>query len=190
MLVGRGCPISPAEALPDGKTRVGTAAPAVLVHCPAPRPNMELGRPSPPALAVSAISCAIPASHTCSLTLLLEKQGQLSLTPRGGGWQHLARSRCLVNKVPLIVRTCFGRWSRARRTCPSAVSGKEIQAVPTPWCLPLPCSGNMAEREVLRSLDRPGSREWVFMWMNAFGLQSSLAKQHSHLHPPMSVSGA
>ena len=74
--------------------------------------------------------------------------------------------------------------------CPSAVSGKEIQAVPTPWCLPLPCSGNMAEREVLRSLDRPGSREWVFMWMNAFGLQSSLAKQHSHLHPPMSVSGA
>ena len=62
--------------------------------------------------------------------------------------------------------------------------------MPTPWCLLLPCSGNMAEREVPRSLDQPGSREWVFMWMTAFGLQSSLAKGHSHLHPPMSVLGA
>ena len=28
------------------------------------------------------------------------------------------------------------------------------------------------------------------MRMNAFGLRSSLAKGHLHLHPPMSVSGA
>ena len=38
---------------------------------------------------------------------------------------------------------------------PGAVCSKEIQAVPTPWCLPLPCSGNMAEREAPRSLDLP-----------------------------------
>ena len=28
------------------------------------------------------------------------------------------------------------------------------------------------------------------MWMTAFGLQSSLAKGHSHLHLPVSVLGA
>lgn len=98
VLVGWGCPISPCiEAVPDGKPHVRIAAPAAWAHRLVPPQAQSSRRAWPHVLAVSAVSCGISASYTCSFILLLEKSGQYYLTPGEGRGKRLARSRCLVN---------------------------------------------------------------------------------------------